>query len=100
MTNLAYNIELKPSSYLKQIIKINLKSLKVNSLNHDIEIWSIGNEDITASSESGFYDTYTIPESELRSNPAKFKKILSVSPGETKTMEIATPVKKILMIVH
>lgn len=106
--DLAYTLSLKPGDYIKQIIRVNLKSMKISLTKlgnkydeiRRIEIWAMNNEDVTASMESGFYNSYLEPEVELKSNPAKYKKIATVLPGQNISIEMQFPVKKILLIAN
>jgi hypothetical protein len=94
------------NGYIKQLLRVNLKSVDINLPKvgnglddiRRVEIWSVGNEDIDASTESGFYNSYLEPESELRANPAKYRNILRVLPGERLKIDMALPIKKIFLI--
>jgi len=93
--------------YIRQIIKCNLKSLDINlprignayDTIRRVDIWAVDERDnSTASSESGFYNSYLEPDLELRSNPSRYRKIIQVLPGNRVKMEITKPVKKIYLI--
>lgn len=100
------DIEHPPQSYVKQIIKINLKSFDINLLAYGIprydqirriEIWSVYDGNNTASSESDFYSSYIEPEYALRANPGKFERIVRVLPGQRFKLNVEIPIKKILL---
>jgi len=106
--NLAYDLSLNTGEYMKQILRVNLKSIdiqipKLNDKYDEIrrvEIWSVSDGDNNASLESGFYNSYLEPESELRANPAKYRQVVQVLPGQNVKIDIAIPVKKIFLIVN
>jgi hypothetical protein len=105
--NLAYSESLKPGEYIKKMVRINLKSVDINlpklGDKYDeirrVEIWAMNNEDVNASLESGFYNSYLEPEIEFRANPAKYRKILRVLPGEHLVMNMTVPIKKIMLMI-
>lgn len=115
-TNLTYNFAPKHidytttdiiRGYLRQILRCNLKSVDINlprvGGEYDqirrVEIWAMDQIDNnTASVEAGFYNSYLMPESELRANPGKFKQLIRVLPGNHVKLEITEPVKKIFVI--
>jgi hypothetical protein len=92
--------------YIRRIMPINLKSVDIYlppiGNRYDeirrIEIWSVDRDDVTASTESGFYNSYLQPESELRANPAKFQQLVRALPGDHLRVDIVEPVKKIFLI--
>lgn len=115
-TNLAYNFAPEHidytvtdiiRGYLRQILRCDLKSVDINlpkvGGEYDqirrVEIWAVDQIDNnTASVEAGFYNSYLMPESELRANPGKFKQLIRVLPGNHVKLEITEPVKKIFLI--
>lgn len=94
--------------YLRKIVKINLKSYDINipkdpNIVNDlrrVEIWSIYDGDNDASLESDFYNSYLEPEYALRANSGKYKKILTVYPGNHAVGTIEEPVKKIALFIN
>lgn len=96
---LAYSFQ---GSYIKEQIKINLKSVDINlekvNETYDkvrrVEIWRIGDSEVS-SSESDFYNSYLEPEYALRANPARYTLIARVFPGQRLKADIVEPVKKI-----
>jgi hypothetical protein len=81
------------------IIKGPLKSYSVTAGATPVELWSVDSRDIsTASSESGFYNTYTEPDIELRANPSRYILLARVAAGNTSRGEITIPVKKVYII--
>lgn len=93
-------------NYIKQILKVNLKSIDINLTElgnkydeiRRIELWSISGGGNISSSESGFYDSYLEPESALRANSAKYQKIIRILPGNHVKLDLTFPIKKILII--
>jgi hypothetical protein len=106
--NLAYDVSLNTGEYMKQILKVTLKSFDIDlpklGDKYDeirrVEIWSISNGDNNASIESGFYNSYLEPELEFRANPAKYKQIAQILPGQHLKLDVMIPVKKIFLIVN
>jgi hypothetical protein len=96
--------------YLREILKINLKSFDINlpiATNNDtaynnirrIEIWAMNQNDSSiASIESNFYNSYLEPQIEFRANPAKYKMLTQVLPGNHVQMDVLEPVKKIFVL--
>jgi hypothetical protein len=96
-----------PESYVKQMIKINLKSFDIDLLSYGIakydqlrrvEIWSVYDGNNTASSESDFYSSYIEPSYAFRANPAKYELIVKVLPGQHFKLNAEIPIKKIMLI--
>jgi hypothetical protein len=93
------------NGYIKQIIKINLKSIDINlpKLNNKydeirhVEIWAIDDESNISSVESDFYNSYLEPEYAMRANPGRYREVLRILPGTHAKLDIAQPAKKIFL---
>jgi hypothetical protein len=110
--NIDYNSSDIMRGYLREILKVNLKSFDINlpavgqAQQNDaynrlrkIEIWAMDTTDNSvASSESGFYNSYLEPDIEHRANSAKYKMVTQVLPGQHVKMDVLAPVKKIFII--
>ena len=65
-----------------------------------VEIWSVFGGAPTASNMAGFFNTYLEPENKLMSNPGKFKKILTVYPGQRVQQDFTDKIDQILLIAR
>lgn len=94
--------------YIRKIYKINLKSVDIfiptrNDGYDDartVKLWSMYPDDITASSESDFYNSYTEPDFARRTNGAKYKQLLEVRAGQHVVVNITDPVKKVFIFAR
>ena len=86
--------------YMKKILRVSLKSLDiyVPPTGKRVELWSINENDINASSESPGV-VYNLPEHELRAN-VKFNLIARVGPGQSLKKEITTNINRVLVIAE
>lgn len=62
-----------------------------------IAIWSVYGGAPNASLLSTFYNAYLEPDTELRANPARYKKLVEVKPGERVSLDITDPTKQIFL---
>jgi len=63
-----------------------------------VEIWSVFGGAPTASTMAGYFNTYLEPEDMLKSNPGKFKNILTVYPGQRVQKDFTDKIDQILLI--
>lgn len=92
--------------FLREIIKINLKSVDINlprlGNQYDeirrIELWAVDDTNENASMESSFYNVYLEPEYTFRANPARYQRIIQVLPGDHAKLDIVEPVKRVFVI--
>lgn len=92
-------------SYLKDIFKINLKSIDLNiPFKNDgldnvrmVKIWSLYNGENLASSESDFYNPYTEPDFARKANDAKYKLIIDAKSGDRIKINFTEPIKRIFI---
>jgi len=94
------------NGYVKQMVKINLKSFDINlqAYNNEydsirkVELWNVYDGENTASLESDFYSSYLDPEYALRANQAKYDLITRVLPGQHVKINVDKVIKKIIVI--
>jgi hypothetical protein len=93
--------------YLRLIIPVNLKSVDISLPKlgtqidqiRRVEIWGMDqHDDNIASIESSFYNSYLEPEFAMKANPARYKHLIRVLPGDRVRKEIDEPVKKIFIV--
>lgn len=90
----------------RQFMRISLKHVdaylpKTNSGPYGqvrrIAIWSVYGGAPNASLLSTFYNAYLEPDTELRANSARYKKLLEVKPGQRVSLDITEPTKQIFL---
>jgi hypothetical protein len=95
------------SGYIRRMMPVNLKSLDINlprsgfgnmDVMRKIEIWGVFGNDVIASTESDFYNSYTEPDWALRANSAKYRLIGRVEPGQRLRVNPVEPVKRVMVV--
>lgn len=94
------------NGYIKQMVKINLKSWDINLAAYNseydsirrVELWNVYDGENVASLESDFYSSYLDPEYALRANSPKYDLIVRVLPGQHVKLNADKVIKKIIVI--
>jgi hypothetical protein len=90
-------------------VKMNLKSIDINLPNtgidtydqiRKVELWSVYPDMVTQSTQSDFYNSYLEPAYSLTGNPAHYRKICRVLPGERLKIDMVEPIKKVFVIAN
>jgi len=90
----------------RQFMRISLKHVeaylpKTNSGPYGqvrrIAIWSVYGGAPNASLLSTFYNAYLEPDTELRANSARYKKLAEIKPGQRVSLDITEPTKQIFL---